>query len=82
VEEAGKKWYLKNGYVKDEDDEYEDEEDLFVYEEEKYAEVSSGSQLKNTEIGKFLKDQDSENDKGDDESREDGYEEAYLDELL
>jgi hypothetical protein len=69
-------------YVKDEDDEYEDEEDLFVYEEEKYAEASSSSQLKNTEIGKFLKDQDSENDKGDNESREDDYEEAYLDELL
>jgi hypothetical protein len=28
VEEAGKKWYLKNGYIGEEDDEYEDEEDL------------------------------------------------------
>lgn len=60
ADEAGRIWYLKNGYMEDEDgdcedDVYEEEEDLFVYEEEKYGDHSGSGQEKDTGFGRVLK---------------------------
>jgi hypothetical protein len=60
--ETEKKWYLKNGYMEDEEGDDEDEEDLFVYEEDKYGEGSSGGQEKDTGIGRVLKNRNKEGD--------------------